>query len=82
MSDFLKRSTMKWGKFWITVALYLLGQLGADLLAWLNEIGEQKFTEGLSLWAWLVLTCKMVISAVFVLKALRNGTYQEAKRSP
>lgn len=81
MTEFFKRGTAKWGGFWITVILYLLGQAGADVLAWLNEVGEERFTQGLSLWSYLVLVCKLIVSGVFVVRALQNGTYQDAKKS-
>ncbi len=82
MSDLIKRHTAKWLGFWITVMLYVLGQAATDLLAWLNEIGESKFSTGLTTWCILTLMCKMVISAVFTIRALQNGTYQETKKTP
>jgi hypothetical protein len=81
MSDIIKQGTAKWGGFWIVTALYLLGQLGADVLAWLNEVGEERFSQGLSSWSYWVLACKLTVSAVFVIRALQNGTYQEVKKT-
>lgn len=79
MSEFIRLGTAKWGSFWIVAALYLLGQLSADVLAWLNEVGEERFIQGLSSWSYWVLACKLIVSGVFVIRALQNGTYQEAK---
>lgn len=79
MTEIIKRGTAKWGSFWIVAALYLLGQLAADVLAWLNEVGEERFMQGLTSWSYLVLACKLVVSGVFVIRALQNGSYQDAK---
>ncbi len=81
MSAFFKRNTGRWGGFWLTAFLYLLGQTAVDVGMWLQDVGEEKFTAGLSLWRWLTLVANLVATAVFTLRSLMNGSYEAAKKA-
>ena len=81
MTDFIKRKANRWFGFWITVAIYMAIQAGSDLGMWLHEVGEEKFTAGLSLWSYLVISVKLVTGCAVILRSLMNGSYQEAKKA-
>lgn len=81
MSAFLRRNTTRWAGFWLTVAIYMTIQAGSDIGLWLHEVGEEKFTAGLSLWSYLVIGIKLVTGCAVILRSLMNGSYQEAKKA-
>jgi hypothetical protein len=80
MSAFLRRNSPRWASFWVTAALYLIGQAAVDIGMWLTDLGEEKFTAGVSLWRWLMLAVNLTAGSVFMLRGLMNGSYQEAAK--
>ena len=81
MTDFIKRKANRWSGFWITVVIYLTISTCSDLGLWLHEVGEERFNAGLGLWKLLVITVKIVGGWAVTIRALMNGSYQEAKKA-